>query len=122
MLERRGKMRRHIYINPTVKKIITIAVVELFPAVIALVLTLTLSNFLYFHYIYALFAIVMFLFALIRNWRRDTKNYKKQHSIVEDPKTEDFKEYKRFQRTLWILGAVNVAISYLFWFIYLWTK
>ena len=65
-------MRRKIYLSPLTKKIISIAIVELIPALIAFVLTLLFDNFLYFHYIYALWGVVIFLYALLRNWRRDT--------------------------------------------------
>ena len=114
-------MRRKIYLSPLTKKIISIAIVELIPALIALVLTLSFDNFLYFHYIYALWGVVIFLYALLRNWRRDTKNYKANHSIVEDKTTESYKEYKKNQLTLWLTGAGNIAISYIFWGIYLLT-
>ena len=114
-------MRRNVYLSPLAKKIISFVIVELIPAVVALALTLAFSNFQYFHYIYALWGILIFLYALLRNWRRDTKNYKTNHSIVEDKTTESYKEYKKTQLTLWLTGVANIAISYIFWGIYLLT-
>lgn len=115
-------MRKYVYLSQKAKNVIATVIVELIPAVVALVLALVYENFKYFHYIYGIFGIIILLFALLRNWRRDTKNFKAQGSIVEDHTTESFKEYKKFQKTLWLLGLLNVVISMAFWGIYLLIK
>ena len=114
-------MRKYIYLSPKVKTLISCCVVELFPTAVGLVLSLALGNFLYFHYIYGIFGIIIFIFALLRNCRRDTKNFKAHGSIVEDQRSESYKEYKKFQRTLWLMGLLNILLSMAFWGIYLLT-
>lgn len=111
-------MRRPIKINPIVKKAIIIGILELIPTSIGLIFYFLNHNFYMLEVVYALFGILLFLFACIRNWNRDTRNYKANKTIVEDTKSETYKEYKKFQRTIWILGAVNCILSLLTFLIF----
>lgn len=114
-------MRKYVYLSQKTKNLISMVIVELIPTIVGLVLTLVFENFQYFHYIYGIFGIIIFLIALGRNWRRDTKNYKTQGSIVEDHTAESYKEYKKNQRTFWLMGLLNIVLSMVFWGIYLLT-
>lgn len=114
-------MRKYVYLSGKTKSAIAWIIVELIPTVVGVVLAILFENFQYLHYIYGLFGIIIFLFALLRNWRRDTKNFKTQGSIVEDRTSESFKGYKKFQKTLWIMGILNIVLSMIFWGIYLLT-
>ena len=106
-------MGRPIYIHPVAKKAIIISLVELIPLVLGLVFSLIFENFVILETSFAIFGVLMFLFALARNWNRDSNNYKKNKTIVEDKKTDSYKEYKKFQRALWILGIVNLVLSHM---------
>lgn len=111
-------MRRPIRIHPIVKKIIAIGILELIPTTIGIVFYFVHHDFHIMEVVYALLGVLLFLFAIARNWNRDSSNFKKNKTIVEDPKSESYKEYKKFQKELWILGIVNCLLSLLVFFIF----
>ena len=106
-------MRRPIYIHPLVKKGLIITGVELVPLILGLIFSFVFENFVFLETFFAIIAVLMLLFAMLRGWNRDTNNYKKNKTIVEDQKSESFKEYKKFQVTLWILGLLNLLVSHM---------
>ena len=106
-------MRRFFYYHPILKKVFGICIAELVPAVIGLVFALVFENFVILEVAFALYGVLCLLFAMLRNWNRDSKNFRANKTIVEDTKTDSFKEYKKFQRTLWLMGLVNLLISHI---------
>ncbi len=106
-------MRRPVYIHPMVKKVLAITIVELIPLVLGLVFSLIFKNFVILETSFAILGVLLLLFAVARNWNRDSNNFKANKTIVEDKKTDSYKEFKKFQLTLWILGAVNFLLSHL---------
>lgn len=106
-------MGRPIYINPIVKKGLIIFGVELIPTVLGLVFSFVFENFVILETSYAILAVLLLLFAMARSWNRDSNNFRKNKTVVEDKKTDSYKEYRNFQLTLWILGIVNFLISHL---------
>lgn len=112
-------MRRPVYIHPLVKKVIAILIVELVPTILGVVFSIVFENYVILESSYAILGVLLFLFALARNWNRDTNNYKANKTIVEDKRTDAYKEYKKFQRLLWILGLVNFALAYVVYLLFI---
>lgn len=112
-------MRRFFYLHPGLKKVVGICIAELVPTILGLVFALVFENFVILEVAYALFGVLCLLFAMLRNWNRDSRNFRANKTIVEDPKTDSYKEYKKFQRTLWVMGLANLLASHLVFVIFI---
>ena len=60
---------------------------------------------------YVLIGLIDLLIITIRLHARDSRNYKKNKSIVEDKTTKDYKEWKNFQYLLGLAGAIDLLLS-----------
>ena len=69
------------------------------------------QDLLYLEVIYVVFGLIDLLLITIRLRIRDSRNYKKNKSIVEDKTTKEYKTWIREQYLIAILGAVDLAAS-----------
>ena len=101
-------MRRPIKMNHIVKNIIVISILELIPTGIGVAFYFVNNNFNILEVVYALFGVLLFLFACVRNWNRDSKNFKENKTIVEDnPNTNQDETVLQFGVTDLVIGAYD---------------
>ena len=81
------------------------------PTAIGVPLTITLRNGTYIESLYVIFGVISLLIGVIRSWNRDSKNVRKNHTIVEDKDTPQYKAYRFQQMTSYIVGFILLAVS-----------
>ena len=83
----------------------------LLPTIVGLILTLIMQRMVFLEAFYIIFGVITLLVALHRSRRRDTKNYKANHTMVEDKEKEEFKDYRKTQILLYCLGVFLLLCS-----------
>ena len=83
----------------------------LLPAAIGLPLTFGLKTPYYVDAIFMIFGSVSILAALFRSYRRDSTNYRKNHTVVEDKDSTNYKIYSFHQLVAYIAGAISLGIG-----------
>ena len=83
----------------------------LMPTGIGIPLTAIFSNPYIIESSYVIFGAISIIFAFIRSTRRDTKNIRKNHTLVEDKETEEYRKYSFQQWVAYISGAVSLVLS-----------
>ena len=58
-----------------------------------------------------IFGVIVIILALARSRRRDTKNYKQNNTVHEDHQDESYREYRRLQIVLYIVGLSLFLLS-----------
>lgn len=76
------------------------------------------KDFVYVELIVAIFGIISLLLMMIRIRARDSRNYKKNKSIVEDKNTVAYKNWKAMQFCCLIVGVVLLLLSLLFFYLF----
>ena len=83
----------------------------LVPSAIGIPLTAALQNGTYIESAYAIFGTISLLAGLFRSWQRDSKNIRKNHTIVEDKDTPLYREFSFKQWTCYVVGIVLLVLS-----------
>jgi hypothetical protein len=110
-------MRRKL--SPLAKKIIIISSIFVMVTIIGVVFSiLNNNNFMILESLYFLTGAIFMIVALFNARARDNKNFKEKKTIVEDERDPEYKEYKRFQSMLWIIGATFMVASLIIFFIF----
>lgn len=85
---------------------------------IGFIVTAINNDFVYVEIITAIFGVLSMLFMMARIRGRDSENYKKNKSIVEDKKTMDYKNWLRMQLSMLAVGVFMLLLSYIFFLIF----
>lgn len=91
--------------------LIVVLSVVLLPTIVGVTLMLIFQRSVILESLYAIFGTLTILAALFRSWRRDSKNYRKEHTIVEDKDTKEYKSYRCLQITLYVTGLSLLALT-----------
>ena len=81
------------------------------PTAIGVPLTITLRNGTYIESLYVIFGVISLLIGVIRSWNRDSKNVRKNHTIVEDKESASYRQFFFIQMTSYIVGVILLGIS-----------
>ena len=81
------------------------------PTILATIFTLIFHNPYLPESIFAIFGSLSILIALFRSTNRDTKNYRKNHTIIEDKETPEYRLYSFHQRISYIVGAIVLLLA-----------
>ena len=81
------------------------------PTVIGISLTAILKMRQIAEAMYVIFGTISLLFALFRSRRRDTKNYRQNHTIVEDKESADYKLFFYQQLFAYLFGVTSILLS-----------
>ena len=63
-----------------------------------------------------IFGVLVIILALARSIRRDSKNYKETGSVHEDHQNESYREYRRLQIVLYLVGVGLFILSLIAFF------
>ena len=83
----------------------------LLPTVIGISLTAILKMRQIAEAMYVIFGTISILFALFRSRRRDSKNFRKNHTISEDKDTPEYKQFFYQQLIAYVFGLISIALS-----------
>ena len=112
---------RRIKLKPMVRNILILGSIFLAVTIAGLILSFVNSkNFIYLESFYMLTGTIIMLIALFNSRSRDNKNFKEKKTIFEDETKPEYKEYKNFQKMLWIFGLFCVGASLLVFFLLNW--
>lgn len=88
-----------------------IGVMVLLPGIIGGVLALSQKDLIYLEVIYVVFGLIDIMIITVRIRMRDSRNYKKDKTIVEDKNAPEFKKWLMEQYLIAIIGAIDLVIS-----------
>ena len=91
--------------------LIVILVATLLPTIAGVTLMLIFKRSVILESLYAIFGAGILIVALFRSWRRDSVNYRKDHTVVEDKETSAYKSYRNMQIALYITGAALLIMT-----------
>ena len=105
-------MRRKVELKPWMKRLIIVGIIFLVVTISGVIASgFNAWNFVFLESFYLMTGAIFMLIALFNARSRENKNYKENKSIVEDESKQEYKEYKSFQRILWISGIVYIVLS-----------
>ena len=91
--------------------LIVVLVATLLPTIAGVTLMLIFQRSVILESLYAIFGAGILIVALFRSWRRDSVNYRKDHTVVEDKETSAYKSYRNMQIALYITGAALLIMT-----------
>ena len=91
--------------------LIVVLVATLLPTIAGVTLMLIFQRSVILESLYAIFGAGILIVALFRSWRRDSVNYRKDHTVVEDKNTSAYKSYRNMQIALYITGAALLIMT-----------
>lgn len=94
-----------------IKEIVFLLVLLLIPTIIGLVLYILMQNLLYWEILYIIFGLVELLVMMAKIRARDSSNYRKNKTLVEDKKTDEYKHYIRGQKVLFACAVLTILCS-----------
>ena len=98
--------------------IIYSAIMVLLPLAIGFIVSVSVNDFRYIEILCALFGVLSLLFTMIRIRARDSKNIKKDKTILEDKKTISYRSWFRLQICMALVGVVLLILSLVFFFVF----
>lgn len=81
------------------------------PTIIGISLTLIFQNYYLVEAVYTIFGCLSILLALFKSHRRDSKNIRKTHTIVEDKDASEYRQYSFQQWISYIAGAISLVLA-----------
>ena len=91
--------------------LIFVLVAVLLPTIVGVILMLVFQRSVILESLYAIFGSLILIVALFRSRARDSANIKKEHTVVEDHNTKEYKKYSRFQAVLYFTGAGLLVLT-----------
>lgn len=61
--------------------------------------------------LYLVFGVIALLIPLFKSRIRDSKNWKENHTIVEDKESDSYKNYRFLQTVMYIVGLITILLS-----------
>lgn len=87
------------------------AIFFLIPTAVGVPLTACLSNGSYVESLYVIFGVISMLVGIVRGWNRDSKNFRKNHTTVEDKDSSAYRQFVFQQWTSYIVGIILLGLS-----------
>ena len=81
------------------------------PSAVGIPLTAVLRNGTYVEALYVIFGAISLLLGMVRGWNRDSKNFRKYHTTVEDKESASYRQFFFIQMTSYIVGLILLGIS-----------
>ena len=88
------------------------------PMAVGMPLTAALNNLNYIESLYIIFGAISMLAALFRGYRRDSKNYRKNHTVVEDHDSVEYVQYSFHQMVAYIVGIIAIGLGVGFFYLF----
>ena len=91
--------------------LIVVLVATLLPTIAGVTLMLIFKRSVILESLYAIFGAGILIIAFFRSWRRDSANYRKDHTVVEDKESSAYKSYRNMQIALYITGVALLLMT-----------